>query len=219
MKLVIDSNNHHPITGAELKASGAVALIAKATEGTVYRDPTLGSQRTAAKQAGVPFGSYVFLHPDSKGSEAAFYLEYAQPRPGDLQPVVDAEVTNLGIEELARRTLTCAVALEAAGYNPGIYASSSIWKKLVVFQPKLKRFWVWEADYPGRFTRWFPRLAALRIALTRGVTVALWQWTDAFAVGSASFDASALLVGLSSITIPSSGTAALAGGGGGVRSL
>ena len=201
MKLVIDSSNNNPITAAELRLSGAVALIAKATEGTVFEDKTLANQRAAARQVGVPFGSYLFLHPNSRGSEAAFYLNYARPEAGDIQPIIDAEVTTLGIPELARRSQSCALALEAEGYRPLLYASASIWKQLVKVEPKLKRLRVWEADYPGRFTRWFPRLSALRIALTKGVTVVLWQWTDAYAVGRSRFDASALLVSLNSIRI------------------
>jgi hypothetical protein len=73
---------------------------------------------------------------------------------------------------------------------------------MVKAEPKLKRLRVWEAAYPGRFTRWFPRLSSMRIALTHGVRVVLWQWTDAYAVGNAHFDASALLVGLKTIRIP-----------------
>lgn len=212
MKLVIDSSNNRPITAAELHKSGAVALIAKATEGTGFRDKTLGDQRAAASACRVPFGSYLFLHPNSTGSEAAYYLDYARPRPGDLQPVIDAEVTNLGTDDLARRTQSCAIALEAEGYRPILYASAAIWKQLVKAEPRLKRLKVWEADYPGRFTRWFPRLSALRIALTRGVVVVLWQWTGAYAVGGANFDASALLVNLRSIRIPAKATAARGGG-------
>lgn len=214
MRLVIDSSNNRPINATELHDSGAVALIAKATEGTSFRDSTLENQRGVARAVRVPFGSYLFLHPNSRGSEAAFYLDYAKPKPGDIQPVIDAEVTNMGIAELARRSQSCAVALEHEGYRPILYASASIWKQLVQAEPKLKRLKVWEADYPGRFTRWFPRLSALRIALTRGVTVVLWQWTDAYAVGGAHFDASALLVNLGSIRIPAKVAAKAATGGG-----
>lgn len=213
MKLVIDSSNNRPINAAELHASGAVALIAKATEGTSFRDRTLESQRLAARAVKVPFGSYLFLHPRSTGTEAQYYLDYAKPRPGDLQPVIDAEVTSLGIDELARRSQSCARALEAKGYKPMLYASSSIWKQLVKAEPKLKRLKVWEAQYPGRFTRWFPRLSSLRIALTRGVTVALWQWTDSYAVGSARFDASALLVDINTLRIPRPKSSVVGGGG------
>lgn len=210
-KLLIDSSNNRPIDAAQLRASEAVALIAKATEGTSFRDATLSDQRKAAAQCRVPFGSYLFLHPNSTGSEAAFYLEYARPRPGDIQPVIDAEVTNLGIADLSRRALSCANALEAAGYDPLIYASASIWGQMVRLQPRLKKWRIWEAAYPGRFTRWFPRLSALRIALTKGVRVVLWQWTDSYAVGDANFDASVLLVNIRTLLIPK----AKAGGGGG----
>lgn len=218
MKLVIDSSNNRPISAEQLRSSGAVALIAKATEGTSFRDLTLSDQRQVARECRVPFGSYLFLHPDSRGSEAAFYLGYAKPRLGDLQPVIDSEVTSIGIAELARRTVSCGNALEAAGYDPLVYASASIWKQMVVLEPRIKRWRVWEAAYPGRFTRWFPRLSALRIALGRGAKVVLWQWTDGLAVGSDRFDASALLVPLDSLLIkpkPKTKTKRRGGGGGG----
>jgi GH25 family lysozyme M1 (1,4-beta-N-acetylmuramidase) len=203
VKLVLDSNNYHPATAADLKASGSVALITNATEGTSYVNSTLASQRAAARSAGVPFGSYVFLHPNSPGSEASFYLKNAKPRVGDIQPVIDAEVTNLGTTQLALRTQRCAVALEAAGYEPLLYASSSIWKQIVAVEPKLKRLRVWEAQYPGRASRWTLSLLRLRARL-RGATVVLWQFTDGYKVGSKTFDCSALLAPLNSIRIGSS---------------
>lgn len=205
MKLVLDVSNVNPINLATFRSARAVALIAKATEGTSFQDRTLGEHRTVASMAGVPFGSYLFLHPDSAGSEAGFYLKYARPHRGDIQPIIDAEVTNLGIPELARRTQSCAVALEAEGYRPLLYASSSVWQEMIKADPSLKRLRVWEAQYPGRFTRWLPRLATLRIRLRHGVTVVLWQWTDAYAIGKRHFDASALLTDIDNIRIPRTG--------------
>lgn len=202
MKLVLDVSNVNPINLATFRASGSVALIAKATEGTSFQDRTLGEHRTVASMARKPFGSYLFLHPNSSGSEAAFYLRYARPRSGDIQPIIDAEVTNLGIADLAKRTQSCARALEADGYRPLLYASASIWQEMIVAEPTLKRLRVWEADYPGRFARWFPRLATLRIKLRHGVSVALWQWTDAYSVNGHRYDASALLTDIENIRIP-----------------
>lgn len=202
MKLVLDVSNVNPIDRAAVHQSGAVALIAKATEGTSFEDKTLGAHRKVAAQVGIPFGSYLFLHPDSRGSEAAFYLNYARPEAGELQPIIDAEVTTLGAAELAKRTESCARALEAAGYRPLLYASASIWREMVKVDSRLKRLRVWEADYPGRFTRWFPWLSKLRIRLGTGVSVVLWQWSDAFAVGGRRYDASALLTDVDNIRIP-----------------
>jgi GH25 family lysozyme M1 (1,4-beta-N-acetylmuramidase) len=202
MKLVLDGSNVNPISASTFKASGSVALIAKATEGTSFQDKTLGAHRVVARDAGKPFGSYLFLHPNSSGSEAAFYLKYARPRRGDIQPIIDAEVTNLGTAELARRTQSCARALESDGYKPLLYASAGIWTSLVAAEPSLKRLRVWEAQYPGRFTRWFPRIARLRIRLGTGVSVVLWQWTDSYAVGGRRYDASALLTDVGNLQIP-----------------
>ena len=207
MKLVLDVSNVNPIDTYTFARSGAVALIAKATEGTSFQDKKLGYHRIVARAASKPFGSYLFLHPNSSGSEALFYLKYARPKPGDIEPIIDAEVTNLGTDELARRTQSCARALEAEGYRPILYASAGIWKQLVAAQPSLKRLRVWEAQYPGRFARWFPRLATLRIRLRQGVSVVLWQWTDAYAIDGRHFDASALLADLDSLRIPTAGTA------------
>jgi GH25 family lysozyme M1 (1,4-beta-N-acetylmuramidase) len=202
MKPVLDVSNVNPIDPKTFTESGSVALIAKATEGTSFQDKTLGAHRTVARSARKPFGSYLFLHPNSTGSEAAFYLKYARPRVGDIQPIIDAEVTNLGTAELAKRTESCARALEAEGYRPLLYASAGIWRELVKVDPKLKRLRVWEAQYPGRFTRWFPRIARLRIRLGTGVSVVLWQWTDSYAVGGRRYDASALLTDIGNLQIP-----------------
>lgn len=201
MKLVLDTNDFHPARADDVRASGSVALINKATEGTSYQAKSLSPARLVARAVGIPFGSYLFLHPDSTGSEAAFYLDFAKPKRGDLQPIIDAEVTNQGTFSLAARVQRCALALEAKGYAPILYASSSVWTELLVGEPKLKRLRVWEAQYPGRFTRWFPKLATLRIRLRHGVSVVLWQWTDSYAVGGRRYDASALLTDVKNLLI------------------
>lgn len=202
MKLVLDVSNNAPIDITTFKASGAVALLAKATEGTSFQDDTLGLHRSAARVVGKPFGSYLFLHPDSQGNEAAFYLRYARPKVGDIQPIIDAEVTSLGTKELAARVDSCASALERAGYRPLLYASSSIWEELILWKPSLKRLRVWEAQYPGRFTRWFPWLAKLRVRLRHGVSVVLWQWSSTYAVEGHHYDASKLFGSVDKLLIP-----------------
>lgn len=210
MKLVIDTNSYHPISAAEIEACGAVALITKGTEATSYRSPVYEAQRAVARQAGVPFGGYTYIHWNDPGEQFRYFLDYARPKVGDVQPAVDAEDPKADTAELAKRSYACLTALESEGYEPLLYASSSVWLAMFAVEPRLKRFRVWEAQYPGRFARWFPRLAALRVALRHGATVVLWQWTDNFEVDGKRFDCSRLLVGLKTITIP-----AKAGDGGG----
>jgi GH25 family lysozyme M1 (1,4-beta-N-acetylmuramidase) len=201
LKFVLDVSNNDTIEYKTFVASGAVALIAKATEGTGFQDRAFAYHRQVATNARKPFGSYLFLHPDSNGNEATYYLDYARPKLGDLQPIIDAEVTILGIPDLARRARICARALEAKGYRPLLYASAGIWQQMIAAEPSLKRLRVWEAQYPGRFSRWFPRLATLRIKLRHGVSVVMWQWTDSYQVAGHHYDASALLTNIDNIRI------------------
>lgn len=202
MNLVLDVSNNNPITLAQLRQSKAWALIAKATEGTNFDDKTLGAMRAIAKEAGVPFGSYLFLHANSVGNEAGDYLAYAKPRKGDIQPVIDAEVSDgESMAQVAARVQSCARALEHAGYKPILYTYSSFWKQLVAAEPTLKRLRIWQADYPGKFTRWFPGLAKLRMKLGIGASVVMWQWTDAYQVGGKGYDASRLFVDINTIRI------------------
>ncbi len=198
-RIIIDSNNYHPITAAELRAAKAAALLCNATEGTQYENPILEIQREAAKSVGIPFGSYLFLHPDSKGSEADYYLNYAKPRRGDIQPIIDAEVTNLGLDALAGRVHRCSIALEARGFSPILYAGYEVWDACVAAHPKLKKLPLWFAQYPGQ-RRYSSALEKLRIRL-RGANVVMWQFTDAYAIHGKTYDASVLYGPLSRLLI------------------
>lgn len=194
-RLALDVSNNNPITAAQVKASGAVVLICKATEGSDFQDKTLAEHRAIAKQLGIRFGSYVFLHAGSTGDEANYYLRYAKPKHDELV-IIDSEPggqDGKSIETMARRTHTCALELEQHGHRPILYASSSYWLQLVAVEPSLKRLRVWEAQYPGRFSRWLPRLSRLRTRLRHGVTVVMWQFTDSYVVGVRKYDASLVL--------------------------
>lgn len=192
--IVLDTSNNNPITAAELKQSGAVGLIAKGTQGTGFKDAFLASQRAAAKAAGIPFAGYLFLEPTSPGSEAAYYIKYANPDPGETV-FVDCEVTDGSPMSLvAKRALSCCTALKAAGHPPALYSSYSFLKQLYALQPGLAKWPCWEAQYPGRVYQWLPSLLSLRAKLMNGVSVDLWQFTDTYRVGQKLFDASVLLV-------------------------
>lgn len=201
--LVLDVSNNDPIPASSIVGAGCEALICKATEGSSFRDATYPRHRAVALQAEIPFGAYLFLHTDSPGSEAGYFLDYAQPRPGDIQPIIDAEPPGVFANRAgAARVDGCAAYLEARGYKPILYASAYFWRELVSLRPSLRRLRVWEADYPGRYDRWWPWLAAKRIRLGGGANVVLWQWTDRLAVGSGHYDASRLMVPLKSLLIP-----------------
>lgn len=201
-RLILDVSNQNPIDAVTARAASPAALIAKETEGTSFMDGTAAQHRAIARQLGIPFGGYLFLHVASPRAEAEKFLAFAQLRRGDLQPIIDAEVRDgATMAQVAHAVDECAHYLEGQGFQPILYASASFWIGLHAERPDLRRLRVWEADYPGRFTRWLPRLAALRIRLRHGASVVIWQWTDRYQVGARRFDASRLLARLDSLRI------------------
>lgn len=191
-RFALDVSNVNPADTATVKASGCSLLICKAAEGSSYDDKTLAAHRQIARELGIAFGSYLFLHAGSPGNEAGHYLAYANPGPGEIV-IIDAEGGGQDgetIAQMARRANACACEIERHGRHPLLYASSSYWLQLVAAVPALKRLRVWEAQYPGAFTRWQPQLARLRVRLRHGVHVSMWQWTDRAQVNGRGYDLS-----------------------------
>ena len=84
----------------QVGAAGYDFAFAKATEGTTYIDPTYGTNRAGATAAGLRFGAYHFARPAARSDAAAiasgiaqadYFIAAAQPRRGDLLPVLDLE--------------------------------------------------------------------------------------------------------------------------------
>lgn len=203
-RIALDVSNVNPISPERFATAhpAPAVLICKATEGSSFRDATLTQHRKLAHKAGMLFGSYLFLRVDSTGNEATAYLRYAKPRPGELQPIIDAEDLSRGVAELARRANSCALGLEAHGYRPILYASSSVWVGMVAAVPALRRLALWEAQYPRRSLAWSPALLRLRARVRRGAHVCMWQFTDRYQVGGRGYDASYVFDPPKRLTIP-----------------
>lgn len=197
--IALDVSNVNTITEIELRHSGAKLLFAKGTEGSSFYDKTLAYHRRIAKAAGVQFGTYLFLHASSPGSEAGTFLDYVRPKPGELV-AIDSEAGGQDgqpVGTLAARTDRCAHALEAEGFEPYLYSSSSLILEMLDAVPALKRLPIWEAQYPYKgLARWSPALARARTRIQHGASVKLWQFTDAYLVDGRRFDASAILAPL-----------------------
>src|SRR5581483_1839653 len=183
------SNNNGPGAASAISAPGVKAVEAKGTEGVAFRDPDYPVFRAAAARAHKPFGGYLFLHPDEGGAaQADYFLAWARPKPGDLQPVVDSETGSP--EGAAAQTLNALNELKARGYRPILYASSSYVAGLVAARPAIKAFRVWYAEYGPTLHR------------VAGTTAVAWQYTDAAGVKGLRVDGSRLLVGVAALTIP-----------------
>jgi GH25 family lysozyme M1 (1,4-beta-N-acetylmuramidase) len=107
------------------KAAGLRWLYHKATEGETFTDDQYASRRAAAAAAGLPFGAYHFARPDGNDAfvEARRFMAVADPRPGDLRPVLDLEVMGTHTNESLRNWAKVFVdrVTEHTGVRPIVY--------------------------------------------------------------------------------------------------
>lgn len=77
----------------DAKKAGVKGVYHKATEGNSWTDPSYSRRRTEVAHAGLPFGAYHFARPivGQAQVEAHHFLKVADPRAGDLVPVLDLE--------------------------------------------------------------------------------------------------------------------------------
>lgn len=96
---LVDLYWRNPVTLEGLRAAksvGVKGIYHKATEGATVRDPEYPNRRRVAGSLDLPFGPYHFASPDSvtaqdAAAEARAFLAWAEPRPGDLPPMLDFE--------------------------------------------------------------------------------------------------------------------------------
>lgn len=180
------SNNNGPGAVAAIGAPGVLAVEAKATEGMAFHDYLYPRFRVAALKAHKPFGGYLFLHPSESGSaQADYFLAYASPRAGDLQPIVDDE---MGSPCSSSSTALSALReLKAKGYDPILYTSAYWLSQLGSCAPATKAFRIWEAEYGPVLNR-YP-----------GFHVIAWQYTDNSGVKGLRIDGSHLYASVASL--------------------
>lgn len=188
-----DLSNNNGTAGLRIiQESATDAYYFKATEGLGFKDGFYPEYRAAAAKRGKPSGAYLFLRHDEDGAaQARYFLAYAKPKPGDLQPVVDVETGSPGlIAHVARAAL---LELRRAGFDPILYTSSSWLSPLYHYSPGLKLFRVWDAEYGPVLHR------------VPGANYIAWQFTDRLIVGKGPLrsDGSRIFVrSLSALEIP-----------------
>ncbi len=121
------------IDWAQVAASGQRFVIAKATEGLSYVDPTYAMNRAGAMAAGLVFGAYHFarpdLHPNDPIGEADHFVDTAQLSPRNIVPVLDLERSG----DLTQTQLTAWILAwlgevsTRTGVRPMVYTSPNGW--------------------------------------------------------------------------------------------
>ncbi len=171
---VIDLSHHNGTVDLEVaKQNGLMGIFQKATQGTSNVDPSFNANRTAAKQAGLLFGTYHFGTGSDGIEQAEHFLGIVNPEAADLL-VLDFEGNPQGpsmtLEE-ARAFVTHV--REKTGRWPGLYSGHYV-KELLQSQTDsvLANCWFWLAQYgstpvvPANWKSW-----------------TFWQYTDG-ALGS-----------------------------------
>jgi GH25 family lysozyme M1 (1,4-beta-N-acetylmuramidase) len=137
----VDVSNHQgsKIDWPQVAGAGYVFAFAKASEGTTFTDATYALNRSGANAAGLAVGAYHFARPagttdvastSSAIAQADHFVDVAQPRGGDLPPVLDLETTGgLSPPQLVKWTQAWVNEVVArTGVRPLVYTSPSFWK-------------------------------------------------------------------------------------------
>lgn len=118
---------HHNDGRYDLRVSGMVALIHKATEGKDWRDPRFAAALTEARNCGMLVGAYHFGSASSTGAvQADFFLGEVRPQGEDVLRVLDLENNpgSSGTMTTAQAADFVARVHEVTGRWPVLYAGA-----------------------------------------------------------------------------------------------
>src|SRR3569833_1382258 len=178
------SNYQGSVDWLQVAGDGYTFAFAKASEGTTFTDVTYAVNRTGTAGIGLRLGAYHFARPTGSNAaaqvasavaKADHFVDVAQPKGGDLPPVVDLE-TSGGLKPPGLVRWTQAF-LDQVAARPGlsglIYASPAFWKSALgdtsAFALAGHRLWI---------AHWTKNAApALPAGNWGGAGWSFWQWS------------------------------------------
>ncbi len=166
---VIDLSHHNQaVDFSQIKASGILGVIHKATEGTGYTDPTYASRETDAVAAGLFWGAYHFGVAGDGVAQADHFLGAVSPGPRHLLVLDLEENPTGGSMALADARAFVSRVQAATGRWPGLYSGSYI-KNLLGsgVDPVLANCWFWLSQY-----------GPAAVVPPNWPTWTLWQYTN-----------------------------------------
>lgn len=160
-------------------------VFAKATEGTVFSDFTYPGYRASANAAGLRVGAYHFARPAGRTraavranavAQADHFVSIAQPRAGDLLPVLD-------LEQKGRLRPPALIAWASAWLRrverrlhvkPIVYASPRFWRRALADTPAFAAngYGLWLAHWTRAPAPFVPAFNWASFGWT------FWQWTS-----------------------------------------
>lgn len=168
------------IDWSKVAGAGKKFAIAKATEGTTYKDPTFAANWAGMKAAGILRSAYHFFRAsDDPTAQAQFFVDTVGPLAADDLPLMlDLEVTDgQSAATVASRARTFIAAVEkATGKKPLVYTGPSFFRDTLGnpsgFENNplvIANYGVSCPDVPGTWPTW-----------------TMWQYTDAASVAGIS---------------------------------
>jgi GH25 family lysozyme M1 (1,4-beta-N-acetylmuramidase) len=181
MKGIDVSNNNGFVYWPSVAGAGYEFAWAKASEGVTFKDSFLSGNLRQGAAAGVTMGAYHYARPDrfTAKDEAQAFAQAYRPRPGDLLPVLDFEVSaSKSPQAMSRWALDFLNEYERlTGVRPIIYTYPYFLSGKMDAR-MLKGELLWYADYSGVGGRF--RQAYLRF--TTGMVVVAHQYSSDGAV-------------------------------------
>ena len=167
----------------KVRATGQRFVVAKATEGITYKDPTFDDNWFGARSAGLLRGAYHFFrcNVDAK-KQADYFIDYVRTvkDDGELPPVLDLE-TNDGLtkDKIAPAVKIWLDRVETAfGRKPMIYSGQYFLQDFLVQPgggppPWAKDYPLWLAQYPNQYVE------GSKPYLPKGwFSWTIWQYSD-----------------------------------------
>lgn len=167
----------------KVRATGQRFVVAKATEGISYKDPTFDDNWFGAKSAGLLRGAYHFFrcNVDAK-KQADYFIDYVRSvkDDGELPPVLDLE-THDGVtkDKIVPAVKIWLDRVEAAfGKKPIIYSGQYFLQDYLVVAGGGPPTWakdypLWLAQYPTQY------VDGMKPFLPRGwFNWTIWQYSD-----------------------------------------
>ncbi len=167
----------------KVRATGQRFVVAKATEGISYKDPTFDDNWVGAKSAGLLRGAYHFFrcNVDAK-KQADYFIDYVRTvkDDGEFPPVLDLEINDgVAKEKIVPAVKIWLERVEAAfGKKPIIYSGQYFLQDYLI-QPGggppawAKDYPLWLAQYPNQY------VDGMKPFLPRGwFAWTIWQHSD-----------------------------------------
>ncbi|ALN97934.1 glycoside hydrolase [Bacillus phage vB_BpuM-BpSp] len=149
---------------------GVKFAFIKATEGTSYTDPTLKTNASGAKSAGIPIGFYHYAHFKNESqavAEANYFYSKVKDIDFQLPLVLDIEhgsFTSLGKSNVTKLAVKFLETLKAKGANVMVYAYKAFFDSSLDFNT-MKPYGIWYARYTSQES-----------VIPNGVSI--WQYTE-----------------------------------------